>query len=179
MEKVQILDKTFRLYMPEAEIQLLVKDLAARISADYQHRNPILCPVLTGSYMFASDLSRNLTIPAPISFVRYFSYEGLSSTGEVKRALPFSEKCRGRDIIIVEDIIDSGLSMKTLLQDVHALEPASVAICSFLFKPGNFKGDYKVDYYGKAIPNDFIVGYGMDYDELGRNLPDIYILDMI
>ena len=179
MEKIKVHDKTFKLYMSESEIRAAVQRVADEISRDYVNRSPILCPVLTGSYMFASDLSRNLTIPAPISFVRYFSYEGLSSTGEVKRALPFSEKCRGRDIIIVEDIIDSGLSMKTLLQDVHALEPASVAICSFLFKPGNFKGDYKVDYYGKAIPNDFIVGYGMDYDELGRNLPDIYILDTI
>lgn len=177
MEKIKVHDKTFKLYMTESEICAAVQRVADEISHDYVNRSPILCPVLTGSYMFAADLSRCMTIDAPISFVRYSSYEGMASTGQVKKSLGFSKDCRGRDVIVVEDIIDSGLSMQHLLPELRQLEPASIAFCTFLFKPGNFRGDYKVDYIGRSIPNDFIVGYGMDYDGLGRTYRDIYVID--
>lgn len=177
MEKIKVLDKTFSLYMSDSEIQAAVKGVADAISCDYRDKLPLLCPVLTGSYMFAADLSRHLTIDAPVSFVRYSSYEGMASTGTVKKALGFPEACRGRDVIIVEDIIDSGISMGYVIEELRKLQPASIAICTFLFKPGNFKGSYKIGYVGKSIPNDFIVGYGMDYDDFGRNYPDIYVLD--
>lgn len=177
MEKIKVLDKTFKLYMPDSEIQAVVGRVAEAISRDYLHKSPILCPVLTGSYMFAADLLRQLSIDAPVSFVRYSSYEGMASTGTVKKALGFPQACRGRDVIIIEDIIDTGISMGYVIEELKKLEPASIAVCTLLFKPDSFKGNYKIDYIGKSIPNDFIVGYGMDYNEFGRTFRDIFVLD--
>lgn len=177
MEKIQVKDRYFKLYMSEAEIQAAVKDVAARISRDYQHKKPILCPVLTGSYLFVADLTRYIEFDAEVAFVRYSSYEGMSSTGKVKTILGFSQKCKGRDVIIVEDIVDSGISMEYMIEELKKLEPASIAICTFFFKPGNFKKDFHVHYVGKSIPNDFIVGYGLDYDGVGRTYRDIYVVD--
>lgn len=177
MEKIKVLDKTFKLYMPDSEIQAVVSRVAEAISHDYLHKLPILCPVLTGSYMFAADLLRQLSIDAPVSFVRYSSYEGMASTGTVKKILGFPQDCRGRDVIIIEDIIDSGISMGYVIEELKKMEPASIAVCTFLFKPGSFKGNYKIDYIGKSIPNDFIVGYGMDYNEFGRTFRDIFVIN--
>lgn len=177
MKKIQVLDKTFRLYMSTEEIQAVVSRVAAEISIDYKGRNPILCPVLTGSFMFAADLARSLDFDADLSFVRYSSYQGMASTGQVKKVLGFPEKCKGRDVIIVEDIIDSGISMEKMVEQLQALQPASIALCTFFFKPGNFIKNYKIDYIGKSIPNDFIVGYGLDYDGAGRTYPEVYVLD--
>lgn len=177
MEKVQVLDKTFKLYMSETEIQTVVKRLASEISRDYKGKQPILCPVLTGSYLFVADLTRYLEFDAPISFVRYTSYAGLCSSGHVTKVLDFSDRCKGRDVIIIEDIIDSGISMEFMLGELAKSSPASVAICSFFYKPGNFQKDFKIDYVGKSIPNDFIVGYGLDYDGMGRTYRDVYVLD--
>ena len=177
MKKIQVLDKTFRLYMSAEEIDEAVKAMAARISADYKDKNPIICPVLTGSYMFASDLTKALDFDAHVAFVRFSSYLGLQTTNHVKRVLPFPDKCKGRDVIIVEDIIDSGITMEYMLEELRALEPASVAVCAFFYKPGNFQKSFKIDYVGKEIPNDFIVGYGLDYDGMGRTYRDVYVLD--
>ena len=176
MEKIQVLDKTFRLYMPETEIQATVKRLADELSRDYKGKDPILCPVLTGSYLFVADLTRQMDFDAQVSFVRYTSYEGLESTGEVTKVMGFPDRCTGRDVIIVEDIVDSGISMEFMINELKKREPASIAICTFFFKPGNFQKDFKIDYVGKSIPNDFIVGYGLDYDQQGRNLRDIYTI---
>ena len=177
MKKIQVLDRTFRLYMSAEEIDQAVKQVAARISADYKDKNPILCPVLTGSYMFAADLTRALDFDADVAFVRFSSYLGMQTTNHVKKILPFPEKCKGRDVIIVEDIVDSGISMEYMVEELRALEPASIAICTFYFKPGNFQKNFKIDYIGKEIPNDFIVGYGLDYDGKGRTYPEVYVLD--
>ena len=167
----------FKLYMPENEIQACVQQVAKRITNDYQHKKPILCPVLTGSYLFVADLTRYIDFDAEVAFVRYSSYSGMSSSGHVKAILGFPQKCKGRDVIIVEDIVDSGVSMEYMIQELQKLEPASIAICSFFFKPGNFQKSFKVDYIGKEIDNDFIVGYGLDYDGVGRTYRDVYILD--
>ena len=169
MERIQVLDKRFRMYMPEAEIQDIVRRMAADISRDYKGRNPILCPILTGSFMFAADLMRELEID-----VRYSSYLGMATTGSVKELMGFPKDCRARDVIIIEDIIDSGISMEFILEQLKLQKPSSISICAFLFKPGSFKKHYKIDYIGKEIPDDFIVGYGLDYDGMGR---DIYVLD--
>ena len=118
MEKIQVKDRFFKLYMPESEIQKYVKAVADRISHDYKHKKPILCPVLTGSYLFVADLTRYIEFDAEVSFVRYSSYDGMSSTGKVKKILGFPEKCKGRDVIIVEDIVDSGLSMKYMIEEL-------------------------------------------------------------
>ncbi len=177
MEKIQVKDRFFKMYLEESEIQHIVKNVADRISHDYKNRKPILCPVLTGSYLFVADLTRYIEFDAEVAFVRYSSYQGMSSTGNVKAILGFPQKCKGRDVIIVEDIVDSGISMEYMIAELKKLEPASIAICSFFFKPGNFQKDFKVDYVGKEIPNDFIVGYGLDYDGVGRTYRDVYILD--
>lgn len=177
MDKIHVLDKTFKMYMPEAEIKETVKRIAAEIMRDYQGKDPILCPVLTGSYLFAADLSRELEFDTQLAFVRYSSYEGMETTGQVKKVLGFSDRCKGRDVIIVEDIVDSGISMEYMVEELKKLEPASIAICAFFFKPGNFQKSFKIDYIGKSIPNDFIVGYGLDYDGAGRTYRDVYVLD--
>lgn len=147
------------------------------MSADYRDGDLVACPILTGAFMFAADLVRRLTIPCEVSFVRYASYSGMSSTGQVKCMLPFPPEIEGRDVLIIEDVVDSGFSMRHMLDAVWALHPRSVKICTLFFKPDAFKGDYKVDYIGRNIGNEFIVGYGLDYDEHGRTLKDVYVLD--
>lgn len=174
---IQILDHQFRPFISASEIDKTVHTLAERISADYNTRNPLLCPVLTGSYLFAADLSRALSIPHEVQFVRYTSYDGLASTGTVQEVLPFDSHCTGRHVIIVEDVVDTGLSMQTMLHKLYALHPLSVAICSFFFKPDAFKGDFKIDYIGRNLTNDFIVGYGLDYNGAGRHYGEVYVID--
>ena len=172
-----IKDKNFKTFISEAEIKQIVNRLAGEVSRDYAGGDLVACPILTGAFMFASDLVRRLTIPCEVSFVRYASYSGMSSTGEVKCMLPFPPEIEGRDVLIVEDVIDSGFSMKHMLQAVWALHPRSVKICALFYKPAAFKGDYKVDYIGREIGNEFIVGYGLDYDEQGRTLPEVLVVE--
>ena len=174
---ITVHDKQFRLLMPAAEIETAVRRVAEDISRDYEGKELILCPVLTGSYLFVADLTRFMTFDADLAFVRYQSYAGMQSTGTVRSLLPFPERCRGKHVLIVEDIVDSGITMETMLKEVAALEPASVRVCTFLFKPGNFTKSFPIDYIGASIPNDFIVGYGLDYDGRGRTYRDLYILD--
>lgn len=173
---MKIKDKEFVPYICEAELSSIVDRLAAEVSRDYAGRNLVACPVLTGAYMFAADLVRRLTLPCEVSFVRFSSYSGMQSTGEVKCALPFPPSIEGRDVLIVEDVIDSGLSMRHVIDAAQALKPRSVRICTLFYKPEAFRGDYKVDYVGREIGNEFIVGYGMDYDEQGRTLPEIMVM---
>lgn len=171
---MKIKDKEFEVFISEEELGAIVDRLACRISDDYAGTNLVVCPVLTGAYLFAADLLRKLTIDAEVAFVKYSSYEGMHSTGKVSCQLPFPERVKGRDVLIVEDIVDTGLSMGHLLQEVGKLEPRSVRICTLFYKPEAFKGDYKVDYVGRDIANDFIVGYGLDYDEEGRTLKEVW-----
>lgn len=170
---MKIKDREFGLFIGEAELAAIVTRLAGEVSRDYQGKDLVVCPVLTGAYMFAADLIRRLTVACQVSFVRYSSYSGMSSTGKVTCLLPFPPEVEGRDVLIVEDVVDSGLSMQHLLDEVRKLHPGSVKICSLFFKPSAFKGNYKVDYIGRNIGNEFIVGYGLDYDEEGRQLPEV------
>lgn len=174
---MRIKDRDFKPFITEAELDGIVRRLAADISRDYQDSNLLACPILTGAYMFAADLLRRFTVPCEVSFVRYVSYSGMSSTGEVKCALPFPSDIEGRDVLIVEDVIDTGLSMQHMLAAVKELRPRSVKVCALFFKPNAFKGDYKVDYVGRNIGDEFIVGYGMDYDEQGRTLPEVMVVE--
>lgn len=174
---MRIHDKDFHTFISEAKLDAIVKRLAAQISADYSGRDLVVCPVLTGAFIFAADLVRHITLPLEVSGVRYASYSGLNSTGKVVCRLPFPDYIAGRDVLIVEDVIDSGLSMQTVLRDAKALKPASVKVCTLFFKPDAFRGDYHVDYVGRTIGNEFIVGYGLDYDELGRNIPSVLVID--
>lgn len=174
---MKVKDRNFKIFICEAEIDAIVHRLAAEVSNDYKDGDLVACPILTGAFMFASDLVRRLTIPCEVSFVRYASYSGMSSTGQVKCMLPFPPEIEGRDVLIIEDVVDSGFSMRHMLDAVWALRPRSVKICTLFFKPDAFKGDYRVDYVGRNIGNEFIVGYGLDYDEHGRTLKDVYVLD--
>lgn len=176
---ITVHDKQFRLYMTEQEIRDAVTRVASEISRDLGDKKPLFCPVLTGSYMFMSDLARALDFDAEMCFVKYSSYSGMSSTGVVKTVIPFPDKCRGRHVVIVEDIIDSGVTMETMLSELRKKEPAGVSIATFLFKPDAFVKDFKIDYVGRSIPNDFIVGYGLDYDDKGRSYKDIYVVSEV
>lgn len=173
---MRIKDRDFKPFVTEAEIDGIVRRLAEEISRDYKDRDLVACPILTGAFMFAADLLRRLTVPCEVSFVRYASYSGMSSTGQVKCMLPFPPDIEGRDVLIVEDVVDTGLSMQHMLEAVRALHPRSVRVCALFFKPESFKGDYRVDYVGREIGNEFIVGYGLDYDEQGRTLPEVMVV---
>lgn len=174
MNTVQVKDKQFALYIPEEEILAHVKELANRMNTDLAGKNPLFLVVLNGSFVFAADLLRDITIPCEITFVRVASYEGVSSTGEVKQLLGLTQNIEGRTIIIIEDIIDTGLTMKELLRILKEKNPAEIHIASLLVKPDNLQVDLDIPYRCFDIANEFIVGYGLDYDHEGRNLRHIY-----
>ncbi len=174
---MKIKDKEFVPFIGEAELAATVDRLAAELNRDYQGRTLTVCPVLTGAFMFATDLVRRLTVDVEMRFVKYASYDGMSSTGSVSCQLPFPDSLAGKDVLVVEDVVDSGLSMQHLLAELRKLGPRSVRLCALFFKPGAFRGDYRVDYVGREIGNEFIVGYGMDYDECGRCLPAVWVVD--
>ncbi len=174
MKTVQVKDKTFAVSIPEAEIIRRINELGANISRDLDGKKPLFLAVLNGSFMFAADLLKAVNIPCEISFVRMASYEGTSSTGTVRELIGLNEDIEGRTIVIVEDIIDSGLTMKALLDMLSDKRPAEVRIASLLVKPESLKVSLDIPYCCFSIPNDFIVGYGLDYDGEGRNLRDIY-----
>lgn len=174
MSVVKIKDKTFKISIPENEILKRVKAVADRINHDMAGKNPLLIAVLNGAFVFAADLMRMLTIPCEISFVKLASYEGTTSTGKVREVLGINEDLHNRTVIIVEDIVDTGLTMKRMVESIGTRHPESVHICTLLLKPEKLQVDLNVEYAAMEIPNDFIVGYGLDYDQQGRHLRDIY-----
>lgn len=173
---VKIKDKTFKTSIPEADILKKVQVVADRLNQDYVDKTPVFLAVLNGSFIFAADLMRMITVPSEISFVKYASYEGTSSSGSMKTLMGLNQDLTGRHVVIVEDIVDSGFTMAHMIEDLKKKNPASIEICSLLVKPGNLKVDLDINYAVMEIPNDFIVGYGLDYDQEGRNLRDIYTI---
>ena len=176
MKTVKIKDKEFVPMISEEEIKRRVKELAAQISKDMAGKNPLLLAVLNGSFVFAADLMREITIESEISFVKLASYQGTTSTGTVKEVIGINENLSGRTVIIVEDIVESGLTMKRMIESLGTRNPASVHICTLLLKPDCLKVDLDIEYAAFSIPNDFIVGYGLDYDQQARGLRDILSL---
>ena len=176
MDTIQIIDKTFRISIPEAEIKERVKTVAQQISRDMEGKNPLLLGVLNGAFIFAADLMREITIPCEVSFVKLASYQGTTSTGKVKEVLGINEDLSGRHIIIVEDIVDTGLTMKRMIEQLGTRNPASISVCTLLVKPDKLQVPLDIKYCAMQIPNDFIVGYGLDYDQAGRGLRDIYTI---
>lgn len=175
MEKqVRLNDKTFRLYKSENEILSAVRQVAHQINEDYIGKRPLLIPVLNGSFMFASDLIKELMLDCELCFIKAASYVGTSSTGAVNTIIGLNQEVEGRHIIIIEDIVDTGNTLAKILPIFYEQNPASLKVASLLYKPMALKNDLKIDYVGMEIPNEFIVGYGLDYDGLGRNLRDIY-----
>ena len=176
MSRVTIKDKTFETSITEQEIKTRVKAVAEQISRDMEGKNPLLLGVLNGAFVFAADLMRAMTIPCEISFVKLASYQGTTSTGKVTEVIGINEDLTGRTVIIVEDIVESGLTMKRMIETLGTRNPASVHICSLFVKPEKLKVDLNIEYAAFSIPNDFIVGYGLDYDQQGRGLSEIYTL---
>ena len=166
MNTVTIKDKTFKTFITEDEIKTRIKALAARISRDMDGRNPL----------FAADLIREITIPCEVSFVKLASYQGTTSTGKVKEVIGINEDLSERTVIIVEDIVESGLTMQQMIESLGTRNPKSIHICTLLLKPDRLQVPLDIEYPAFSIPNDFILGYGLDYDQQGRGLRDIYVL---
>lgn len=173
---IQVKDKQFAVSIPEEKIREQVKRVAAEINRDYAGQHPIFLAVLNGSFIFAADLLREVTLPCEVSFVRLASYEGMGSTGEIREIMGLNIDITGRPVIVVEDIVDTGLTMAHMLETLRKQNPAHIDICTLLLKPGKLQVNLDIRYCCMEIPNDFIVGYGLDYDGYGRNTKDIYTL---
>jgi hypoxanthine phosphoribosyltransferase len=168
-------DKEFTGYLTADELDTAVRAVAARINEDYAGRCPLFVAVLNGSFMFAADLLKHLSVDCEIAFIRVASYAGTQSTGKIRELLGLHDDVRGRDVILLEDIVDTGHTMRALLTQLTEKEPASLEVATLFFKPASLQHEISLRYVGLEIPNDFIVGYGLDYDGLGRNLPDVYV----
>ncbi len=178
METVRIHGRTFRVAYHEGEILRAVKAVADRINRDMEGKNPLFLAVLNGAFVFAADLLRMVTVPCEVSFVKLASYQGTLSTGKVKEVIGINEDLSGRHVVIVEDIVESGHTMKRMIATLGTRNPASISVCTLLHKPARLEErDLRLDYVAMEIPNDFIVGYGLDYDGQGRNLRDIYSIE--
>ena len=177
-ERVTLYDKTFEVMIPAEEIDKAVAKVAERLNVDYAKNDkaPIFVGVLSGSYMFLADLVRKTTFNNEITFVKISSYEGTQSTGTITQKLGIDFDIEGRDIIIVEDIVETGHSINHMLNYIRSLNPNSVEVCTLFFKPEKYLYDMPIKYRAMEIGNEFIVGYGLDYDQIGRNLKDIYVL---
>ena len=174
MQRVVVKDREFILSVSSREIERTVQRIAGRINRDYEDKDPLFLCILNGAFVFASDLIRKIRIPCRVSFVKFASYAGTATTSEVKELIGLNEDLKGRHVIVVEDIVDTGITMDRLLSHLQGLEPASIRLAVFCFKPQAFRKSFAIDYLGMEIPNDFVVGYGLDYDGYGRNLPEIY-----
>lgn len=176
MDKITIADKDFTLFISNSDIQKKITALAEIITKEYRDKIPVFLCVLNGSFLFAADLVKNINVPSEVSFIKLSSYSGTQSTGNVNTLIGLNKSLSGRDIIIVEDIIDTGKTIHELLPVVQAQNPASIKLATFLSKPEALAFPVTVDYVCFEIPDKFVVGYGLDYNELGRNLPHVYVL---
>ncbi|MET0465893.1 MAG: hypoxanthine phosphoribosyltransferase [Chitinophagaceae bacterium] len=174
MALINVLDKSFEPYLPEEMIQQRVKELAAKINEDYAGKRPYFVAILNGSFMFASDLFKHLTVDADICFIKLASYKGMQSSGKVLTTIGLDEDLFGKDVIIVEDIVDTGKTLHHFLPRLEHQQPRSLRIATLLHKPDATEFPLSLAYVGFEIPNKFVVGYGLDYDGLGRNLKEIY-----
>ena len=176
MNSITLHDKIFQQYISKDEISNIVSDIANKINASNTAK-PLFIAVMNGAFLFAADIMREITLQdAEISFIKLASYEGTESTGDVKELIGLSDNISGKNIIILEDIIDTGNTLEKIISMLEDKNIQSLKIATLLFKPKAYKKEIHIDYIGKAIPNDFVVGYGLDYDEIGRNLPHIYKL---
>lgn len=174
MEILQVHDKQFKPFISAQKIEETVKRLADEMNRDYANSVPLFISILSGSFMFASDLFKHLTIPSEICFIKLASYKGTKSTGNVITSIGLDVELHNRDVIIVEDIIDTGKTLYTFLPQLEHHSPKTLKVCALLNKPESMVYPINIDYLGLTIPDNFVVGYGLDYDGLGRNLPQIY-----
>jgi len=175
MKRIRLYDKEFQLYIPYEKIRSVIEKIATDMNRDLDGKEPLFVCVLNGAFMFAADLFKRIEIPnVEITFVKMASYHGVHSTGTIRQLIGLSEAIEGRTVVVIEDIVDSGNTIEEIMAQLAILKPREVKIATLLLKPAAVVKDVKLDYVGLEIPNDFIVGYGLDYDGLGRNLIDIY-----
>lgn len=179
MSKVVLHGHTFRVKISANEIQRAIGDVAREINADLKDKKPLFLAVLNGSFMFAADLMKKVTIDCEISFMKLASYEGTSSTGKVNQLIGLNESIKGRTVVIVEDIVDTGNTVEAITTELKKMEAGEIRIATLLYKPEAYTKSIPIQYTAIVVPNDFLVGYGLDYNGLGRNLPDIYVLDYV
>ena len=176
MHEINLKDKTFEIFIPETEIAAIVHSVANAIN-NSGGKNPLCIAVMNGAFLFAADLMRKITIPnTEISFIKLSSYAGTETTREVSKLIGVENNISGRNIVVLEDIIDTGITLEKIITLLEKENVADIKIATLLFKPDAYTKDIHIDFIGKLIPNDFVVGYGLDYDEFGRNLPHIYKL---
>lgn len=174
MNTIKVKDKLFSLYIPQEKIENSIKEIAVQINRDTKDLNPIFLVMLNGAFMFASELFKHVTVECEISFVKLTSYSGTKSTHVIRELIGLDHSLEGRNVVIVEDIIDTGHTMKHTIEQLKELNAKSIRIATLFFKPRSFQYDFPIDYKAMDIDNEFIVGYGLDYDQFGRNLPGIY-----
>ena len=173
---IQVLDKTFAVSISAEELEKEVKRVSSEINRDYAGNQPVFLSVLNGSFIFAADLMREVELPCEISFVKLASYQGTNTTGNIREVIGLNIDITGRPVIIVEDIVDTGLTMAHMLETLKRQNPASIDICTLLLKPTKLQVKLDVRYCCKQIPDDFVVGYGLDYNGFGRNTKDVYTI---
>ena len=176
-KRVTLLDKTFEVMISAEEIDRAVEAVASKINADYADREtPLFLGVLNGSFMFMSDLMKKVDFNCELSFVKLASYAGTSTTGKVQELIGLKNNIEGRHVIVVEDIVDTGESIEHLMRSLSGHNPASVEVATLFFKPNSYSKQIPIKYKALEIGNEFIVGYGLDYDQLGRNLKDVFVV---
>jgi hypoxanthine phosphoribosyltransferase len=175
-ERITIKDKEFKLYIGQEEIGEAVRRMSAEMNRDLVNENPVFLVVLNGSFIFAADLLRQMTMPCEVSFIKVASYSGTTSAGNTSELIGITEDLCGRTVVIVEDIVDSGVTIEKLAALLHNKKVKQIKVATALYKPGAYRKSMKVDYFALSIGNDFVVGYGMDYNGYGRNLKDIHVL---
>jgi hypoxanthine phosphoribosyltransferase len=176
MNEIKLLDREFSVYLTEDEIQGRVTALAEKINEDLKGEDVLFFGILNGVFLFAADLFRQITLECQVSFIKLASYDGTSSTGKIKELIGWNEDITGKTVVVIEDIVDTGATLERVIGELKLRKAAEVKICTLLFKPEAYTKDIPIDYIGFEIPNNFVVGYGLDYDGYGRNLKAIYKL---
>ncbi len=177
MTTIKIKDLTFKPLIAEQELQNLIKNVAIQINKEYVNKSPLFLGVLNGSFMFMGDLMKSIDLKCLVSFVKLASYEGTESKGAVSQLIGLNESLEGKDVIIVEDIVDTGNTLEKLYQIILEKKPNSLKVATLLYKPDAYKKEFNIDFVAKEIPNNFVIGFGLDYDGYGRNLSSIYMLN--
>jgi hypoxanthine phosphoribosyltransferase len=177
MFKITLLDKEFKLYIPPEKIQTEVQNMADRMNSDLKNEDVVFIGILNGAFMFASDLLRKISFNAQVSFVKLTSYQGTESSGKVRRLIGINEVLKDKTVVIIEDIIDSGITIESIIDQLKGFRPRQIFVATLLLKPENFNRDMRLDYIGFRIPKDFVVGYGLDYQGYGRNLRGLYKIE--
>ena len=176
MNEITLIDREFSVYITEDEIQSRVAALAEKINEDLKGKDVLFFGVLNGVFLFAADLFRQITLDCQVSFIKLASYDGTASTGKIKELIGWNEDITGKTVVVLEDIVDTGATLERVIGELRLRKASEVRICTLLFKPEAYTKDIPIDYIGFEIPNNFVVGYGLDYDGYGRNLRAIYKL---